>query len=104
MEIINANDSSFETLLKENENVVVKYYAGWCGSCRLIAPKFKQLAENESYSNVKFVEVDAENNPGARSAAKVNNLPFFATFKNGALVEGFPTSKIEAVENMIISL
>lgn len=104
MEIINANDNSFETLLKENENVVVKYYAGWCGSCRLIAPKFKQLAENEAYNNVTFVEVDAEKSPAARSAAKVNNLPFFATFKNGTLVEGFPTSKIEAVETMIKSL
>jgi thioredoxin-like negative regulator of GroEL len=104
MEIINANDTAFEKLLKDNNKLVVKFYAGWCGSCRLIAPKFKQLAENDAYSEVSFVEIDAEHNPIARSAAKVNNLPFFAAFSNGELVEGFPTSKIEAVESMIKNL
>lgn len=104
MEIVNANDIAFEKLLKDSGKIVVKFYAGWCGSCRLIAPKFKQLAENDTYSEVSFVEIDAEHNPIARSAANVNNLPFFATFNNGKLVEGFPTSKIEAVETMIKNL
>lgn len=103
MEIINANDTSIQEILK-NEKVVIKFYAGWCGSCRLIAPKFKNLAKDENYKDVTFIEVDAENNPETRSLAKVNNLPFFASFKNGELVEGFPSAKIEAVEEMIKSL
>lgn len=103
MEVKNVNDSEFKNALENNEKVVVKYYAGWCGSCRLIAPKFKKLAaENENATT--FLEVDAEKNQEARSLAKVNNLPFFATFKNGELVEGFPTSKIDAVVEMIDKL
>jgi thioredoxin 1 len=104
MEVIKATDSEFKDILAGNSKVIVKYFAGWCGSCRLIAPKFKQLADNQDYADVVFVEVDAEHNPEARTLAKVNNLPFFASFKEGALVEGFPTSKIEAVENMIKAL
>jgi thioredoxin 1 len=104
MEIINSNDNTFKNILAGSPKIVVKFYAGWCGSCRLIAPKFKQLAEREDLQDVVFVEVDAENNPQTRSLAKVNNLPFFATFKDGELVEGHPTSKIEAVESMIKSL
>ena len=103
MEVLNIDDNGIEEILK-NEKVIIKFYAGWCGSCRLIAPKYKTLASNEDYADVKFVEVDAENNPKTRSLAKVNNLPFFASFKNGELVEGFPSSKIEAVEEMIKSL
>lgn len=103
MEVQNVNDSEFKDALKNNENVVVKYYAGWCGSCRLIAPKFKKLAAENNVGTI-FLEVDAENNQEARSLAKVNNLPFFATFKNGELAEGFPTSKIEAVVEMIEKL
>lgn len=104
MEIINANDSNFETLLKDNKKVMVKYYAGWCGSCRLIAPKYSNLANNEDYKDTLFIEVDAENNPNARAKAGVNNLPFFAGFSSGNLVEGFPTSKIDAVEDLIKKL
>lgn len=103
MEVKNVNDSEFKDALENNEKVVVKYFAGWCGSCRLIAPKFKKLAA-ENDGNTLFLEVDAEKNQEARSLAKVNNLPFFATFKNGELAEGFPTSKIEAVSEMIEKL
>tara|TARA_B110000037_G_C16815170_1_gene381308 strand:- start:109 stop:423 length:315 start_codon:yes stop_codon:yes gene_type:complete len=104
VEVIKASDKDFEELLANNEKVIVKYYAGWCGSCRLIAPKFNKLAGLEENEQVTFLSVDAENSPKARSLAKVNNLPFFAGFKNGELVEGFPSSKIEAVEELIKKL
>ena len=104
MEVLNTNDSEFSNLLKDNQKVIVKFYAGWCGSCRLIASKYKALAESEENSDVLFLEVDAEHNPATRSLAQVNNLPFFASFKNGELKEGFPSSRIEAVTEMIKNL
>lgn len=99
-----ANDSNFKTLLESNENVVVKYYADWCGSCKLFAPKFRRLSENEAYINVVFLDVNAEENPEARKLANVDNLPFFATFKNGQLVDASATSKEEKVTEMIEKL
>lgn len=104
MSVINATDSNFENILNEHNKVIVKYYAGWCGSCRLIAPKFNNIANEGAYKDIVFVEVDAENNPFARTKAGVNNLPFFAGFSNGNLVEGFPSSKLEAVEDLINKL
>lgn len=104
VEIINATDENFEELLNNNKKVIVKYYAGWCGSCRLIAPKFNGLASKEEYQDVTFLNVDAENSPKARAMAKVNNLPFFAGFQSGELLEGFPSSKIDAVEELIQKL
>ena len=104
VEIINTNDGDFKSLLGQHSKIVVKFYAGWCGSCRLIAPKYRTLAESGNFEDVLFLEVDAENNPETRSLAKVNNLPFFASFKDGVFVEGFPSSRIEAVEEMIKSL
>lgn len=104
VEVKNTNDSEFESLLKDHKKVVVKFYASWCGSCRLIAPKYKNLAANDDYKDVLFLEVDAEHNPTTRSLSQVNNLPFFASFKAGVLNEGFPSAKIEAVEEMIKNL
>lgn len=104
MEVIKVNDQEFKDLIEKNEKVLVKFYAGWCGSCRLIAPKYKQLANDENLEGVVFVEVDAEHNPETRGLAGVNNLPFFAGFKNGELTEGFPSSKMEAVQELASSL
>lgn len=98
------NDTNFEQLLSENEKVIVKYYAGWCGNCRLIAPKFKKLAEDERFSDITFLDVDAENSPLARKTAGVDNLPFFATFIRGEKQEGMATSVITSVEEMIVKL
>jgi len=101
MSLIKATDDDFSTLLNNNEKVVVKYYADWCGSCRLIAPKYNKLAESGNYNGVAFLDVNAEQSPEARKAAKVDNLPFFAVFKNGQLVEGSSAGKIEFVEKLI---
>ncbi|EKT4508546.1 thioredoxin family protein [Flavobacterium psychrophilum] len=79
--------------------VVVQYSASWCGNCRIMKPKFKKLAsENE---NVTFVIADAENFPESRKLANVDNLPTFATFKNGAFVSQTQTNKAEVLIDFV---
>ncbi len=96
-----ATDADFKQKLADKPNVIVKYYADWCGSCKLFAPKFKRLSNEEKYAGVEFLEVNAEENTEARKAGGVDNLPFIATFKNGILVKGAATSKEEFVVAMI---
>jgi len=79
--------------------VLVQYSAGWCGNCRIMKPKFKKMAaENE---NVTFVIADAENFPESRKLAKVDNLPTFAAFRNGELVNQVQTNKAEILTELI---
>ena len=96
-----ANDSNFQDVLNTNANVIVKYYADWCGSCKLFAPKFRRLSDNEANADVLFLDVNAEESPEARKLAGVDNLPLFAVFKNGKLLEGQSTSKEENVNVLI---
>ncbi len=97
-------DEDFKQALNENEKVIVKYFADWCGSCRLFSPKFRRLSESEDFENISFLDVNAEKSPEARKLAGVTSLPYFATFKNGELTSGLPTSKEEAVVNLLKSL
>ena len=54
-------------------------------------PKFKKLAtENETFT---FVMADAEKFPESRKLATVDNLPTFATFKNGEFMNQVQTNK-----------
>ena len=98
MSVLKATDSDFNNLIQTHPLVMVKYYADWCGSCRLMAPKYNQLADE--IKDVTFLDVNAEENPAARKLADVSNLPFFATFRDGKLQEADFTAKIETVREM----
>lgn len=104
MAVEKITDQDWDNNVSNTEKVVIKYYADWCGSCKLFAPKFKRLSNDEKYADVTFLEINAEENAIARAAAGVDNLPFFAIFKNGKLVEGTATSKEEKVVELIEKL
>lgn len=97
-------DIDFKEQLANNPKVVVKYFADWCGTCRLFSPKFKKMSEREEFNGILFLDVNAEENPEARKLAGVSNLPFFAVFQNGQLLAADSTSKEEAVENLVKQL
>lgn len=93
------NQDNLAQLVADNETVIVQYSATWCGNCRIMKPKFKKLAgENE---NVTFVIVDAEKFPESRKMATVDNLPTFATFKNGAKVNQTQTNKFDVLKDLV---
>ena len=104
MAVIQATDTDFNNVLSANSKVVVKYYADWCGSCRLFSPKFKRMSDDEQFADIAFIDVNAETSPQARTLASVTNLPFFAVFKNGKLLDTVAASKEEAVLSLIHKL
>jgi thioredoxin 1 len=99
--VIDAQDTNFQALLKENPKVIVKFYTNWCGNCRLLKPKYKQISEETAYNSIAFLNVNAQNNPETRHFAKLDNLPYFAIFRNGELVQGLSTKKEEGFKTLL---
>ena len=92
-------DDSLQELIANQPKVIVQYSAGWCGNCRIMKPKFKKMAtENEGIS---FVLIDAEKNPNSRQLADVSNLPTFAAFENGTLLNQVQTNKVDALKTFV---
>ena len=104
MAVLNVNDIEFKEKLSGSDKVVVKFYADWCGSCKLFSPKFKRISENEQYKEILFLEVNAEDNEEARKLAGVDNLPYLAVFKSGILLEGSASSKEEYLLSILDKL
>ncbi len=100
--LIELNEDTLANLVSENNKVVVQYSASWCGNCRIMKPKFKKMAtEND---DMTFVIVDAEKAPESRKLANVSNLPTFATFLNGVLVNETQTNKAEILGELVTEI
>ncbi|MDQ0477181.1 thioredoxin family protein [Chryseobacterium gotjawalense] len=95
-------DDTLQQIVADNDKVVVQYGATWCGNCRIMKPKFKKLAaENE---DIPFLYVDAEKLPESRKLAKVDNLPTFAIFSKGELVNQVQSNQAESLINLFKEL
>ncbi|UXP31537.1 thioredoxin family protein [Reichenbachiella agarivorans] len=101
MEVIEITDQELDAQLAAHPKAIIKYYADWCGACKLFNPKFKRLANDERFSDVVFLNVNAENNPEARGKAGVSNLPSFAIVEGGQFKETIFTSKEEIVVELL---
>ena len=95
-------EDNLQQFLADNSKVMVQYSAYWCGNCRIMKPKFKKLAsENEE---VTFLMIDAEKFPNSRKFANVDNLPTFAAFEGGALVDQVQTNKVEGLTELFTKI
>ncbi|GET45561.1 MAG: thioredoxin family protein [Capnocytophaga felis] len=90
---------NLQELIASDDLIFVQYGAGWCGNCKIMKPKFKKYASENT--SAKFIYVDAEKNPQSRQLAKVDNLPTFAAFKKGALLGQIQTNKAESLKQFI---
>ncbi|XP_071496937.1 thioredoxin-like [Diadema antillarum] len=87
---------AFQTLLKDNPRVVVDFFADWCGPCKMISPKFKELAG--TYTSVKFAKVDVEDASEVSEDCKISAMPTFQFYKDGkqvAEMKGANAAKLE---------
>jgi len=97
--LLELEDDNLDVVVANNQTVMVQFSAGWCGNCRLMKPKFKRLSlENEQ---IAFILVDAEKFPNSRKLASVTNLPTFASFKNGVLVNQVQTNKEDLLKGLL---
>ncbi len=90
---------NLEEFLQTNDKVLVQYGATWCGNCRIMKPKMKRLSK--SHEDIVFLYVDAEKLPESRKLAQVSNLPTFAAFKSGKLLNQVQTNKEEVLKTLI---
>ncbi|MCL6261052.1 thioredoxin family protein [Aquiflexum sp. TKW24L] len=92
-------EDNLQAIVESNERVVVQFSAGWCGNCKVMKPKFKRFASE--HEDISFVVVDAEKFPNSRKLAKVDNLPTFASYKGGSLLNQIQTNKAELLKGLI---
>lgn len=97
--LLELETDTLQEVIAQNAKVIVQFSAGWCGNCRIMKPKFKRMSSE--YEGMTFVIIDAEKNPESRKLANVSNLPTFAAFQNGSLIDQTQTNKVEVLAELV---
>jgi thioredoxin len=78
--------ADFDKLTKENESVVVDFYAKWCAPCLKMMPIVDKLA-GEFQGKVRVIKVEADGNQAILQAHEIDEIPSFLVFHKGKLLQ-----------------
>lgn len=77
---VDVTDANFASAIAGG-NVVVDFWAAWCGPCRMIAPVIEELASERS--DVRFAKLNVDQNPRTASQFGVQGIPLLIFFRDG---------------------
>jgi len=102
------NDTNFDQFIKDHENVMIDFFAEWCGPCKMLGPIIDEIAEEYKDKSVKIVKLNVEESPQTAQKFGVMSIPTSIYFKNGEVKETgvglMPKDQIkEKIDNLINS-
>ena len=81
MAIIEVNKDNFEEeVLKSDKKVLVDFWAGWCGPCKMLSPVIDKLAEE--LEDVKVCKVNVDTEPTISIEYNIMSIPTLLVFEN----------------------
>ncbi len=78
--------ANFDELINSNENVLVDFYATWCGPCQTLIPILEDLKE-ELGECIRIVKIDVDRHQETASKMGVRGVPSLFFYKKGVLIK-----------------
>ena len=86
-QVLELDDSNFDTIAAQHDVLLVEFYAPWCGHCKALAPKYdeaaKLLSENEETKQIRIAKMDADAQKSVPGRYGVSGFPTIKLFRNG---------------------
>ena len=73
-------DASFEDALKENDLVLIDFWADWCGPCKKVAPILDEISDQ---FGLPIGKLNIDENPGKTQEYGISSIPTMVLFKDG---------------------
>ncbi len=88
MATIDLTTDTFEETVTSNDIVLVDFWAGWCGPCRMFAPVYDEASAR--HDDIAFGKVDTEAEQALAARFNVMSNPTLMAFRDGILLYAQP--------------
>lgn len=69
-----------------NNDVIVDYYANWCGPCVRGASLYEEYSNNNKYSYIKFIKINIDNlSEEDKESCQINSIPYLQRYKKNII-------------------
>ena len=84
---ITLTDSSIEKAINQFDNLIIFFYAPWCGHCKGFEPEYHKASLILKKENITLAKIDSSNNKLSAEKYKINGFPTILFFKKGVQIE-----------------
>lgn len=98
------SDKIINEVLQQHERVVVKYFADWCGMCRILTPRLARISLDAKYETIHFISLNTEHNPITKRQNKIKALPTVQAFYQGKLIHTTTSIKEDDLSALLDAL
>ena len=97
--LLTVQEEQFELMMREHPNLVVDFWAEWCGPCKMVSPIIEELAEEFS-GRVTFAKCNTDENKRLSASMGITAIPTIIMFSKGVVrnraVGAFPKDVIRS--------
>ena len=94
MATVTATADNFNTLVEQNDIVLVDFWAAWCGPCQVMLPVFSKVAAETDA--ILFAKVNTETARQISTDAGIRSIPTMILFAGGKEVARISGAMSEA--------
>ena len=76
-------DSTIEKAINQFDNIIIYFYASWCGHCKIFDPEYQKASLILKKEDIYLAKLDSSNNNLSTQKYKINGFPTIIFFKSG---------------------
>ena len=88
MAVTQLTQTNLDDTIKDNDIVVIDFWAPWCGPCQTFKPIFEQAAEK--HDDAVFASCNTEEQSELAAMFQIQSIPTLVVFRDGIGIFGQP--------------